>query len=90
MLSLPGLAAIGRANLRKATHARAKVLEIVTANATTWQPPDDLTIVYLCDSVQGACDELPRFKIDVAWNQARPIQTAMPTAQGSIYICWML
>jgi hypothetical protein len=34
--------------------------------------------------------ELTPFKIDVAWNQARPIQTAMPTAQGIIYICWML
>jgi hypothetical protein len=30
---------------------RAKVIEIVTANATTWRPPDVLTIVYLCDPV---------------------------------------
>jgi hypothetical protein len=46
-------AAIARANLTKATRVRAKETEIFTADATTWQPPDDLTIVYLCNSVQG-------------------------------------
>jgi SAM-dependent methyltransferase len=47
------LAAIARANLTKATHVRAKVAEVFTADATTWQPPDDLTIVSLSNSVQG-------------------------------------
>jgi SAM-dependent methyltransferase len=46
-------AAIARANLTKATHVRAKETEIFTADAATWQPQDDLTIVCLCNSVQG-------------------------------------
>jgi hypothetical protein len=46
-------AAIARANVTKARHVRAKETEIFTADATTWRPPDDLTIVYHCNSVQG-------------------------------------
>jgi hypothetical protein len=69
---------------------RAKVIEIVAANATTWRPPDVLTIVSPATPFRGGCAELTPFKIDIAWIKASPSKPLMQTAQGIIYICWML
>jgi SAM-dependent methyltransferase len=77
----PKLAEIARANLAARAHQhRCPSIEIVVADATEFEVPDDLTIAYLCHPFKNeTLDSVLRVILDSVERNPRPVRL--------IYVC---